>query len=232
MGKKKKTLGAGKKKIYFCTKVILSLACVLCSPPPSFSFLLWAVIYVVEKRLIWRGKRQFYSLKHFFFVRFFSLKAERSRPLRHLSVTVAFTLPFSACRYRMGMSSLIIHFFSLVYFFFFKRERDGIFSAVLCELFWCSLFHGQKKRLLKKTTTLNWAPCFLFVIMSGNTSVCREQNTKQDFIKTRFFFFLSLQLQTYFTKIHVGWWDTCWLCTEFYTVWANLEVRWTKNEIR
>lgn len=116
--RKKKTLGAGKKKIYFCTKVILSLACVLCSPPPSFSFLLWAVIYVVEKRLIWRGKRQFYSLKHFFFVRFFSLKAERSRPLRHLSVTVAFTLPFSACRYRMGMSSLIIHFFSLVYFFF------------------------------------------------------------------------------------------------------------------
>lgn len=142
-----------------------------------------------KKGLFDEASGNFTAWNIFFLFVFFSLKAERSRPLRHLSVTVAFTLPFSACRYRMGMSSLI-HFFSLVYFFFFKKtERDGIFSAVLCELFWCSLFHGQKKRLLKKKTTLNWAPCFLFVIMSGNTSVCREQNTKQDFIKTRFFFF-------------------------------------------
>lgn len=150
MGKKKKTLGAGKKKIYFCTKVILSLACVLCSPPPSFSFLLWAVIYVVEKRLIWRGKRQFYSLKHFFCPFFFSQSWEESSA----------SAPFGNCRLYFAIFCLSLsdgdvfsHYsflFSCLFFFFKKRERWHFLSCSLWVVLMFSLSWTEKKVIKKK----------------------------------------------------------------------------------
>lgn len=74
-GKKEK-----KKRIYFCTKLILSLACVL--------FVLWAVVY---------GKA--YSTRQ----EAIQIYGERRRAFSTL-VTVAFSLPFPARRCRTGMS--------------------------------------------------------------------------------------------------------------------------------
>lgn len=121
------------KKIYFCTKVILSLACVLC----SFPFLLRAVVYVVEK-LIQRGNFQIENFKLRRIVGFGT------------SVTVSPLLchfqPVAA-RWECLLS---------LYFCRFLRR----WNFVICSLWvvlWCSIFHGQKKRLLKKTQSeLDW----------------------------------------------------------------------------
>lgn len=102
------------KKIYFCTKVILSLACVLCSFP---LFLLRAVVYVVEK-LIQRGNFQIENFKLRGIVGFGT------------SVTVSpfYFAIFQPVAAMMGMSSFII-FLSI-----FKRR----WNFVICSL-WVAL---------------------------------------------------------------------------------------------
>lgn len=117
------------KKIYFCTKVILSLAHVLC----SFPFLLWALIYVVEKLI----RQENFQIEN--------VRREEWSALALLVTVSPLLCHFSTRRCKTGMSSFIIFFFWSIF------KGDGIF--VICSLWvvlWCSIFHGQKKKTVIK----------------------------------------------------------------------------------
>lgn len=117
-------------EIYFCTKVILSLACVL-------AFVLWAVVY-----------GEAYSTRQ----EAIQIYGERSRAFGTL-VTVAFSLPFSARHCRTGTS------FLLLLPIFFKRRFEFL-SFVLCGLFSDVLsWTRKKKRLIKKPCELRCLLC-------------------------------------------------------------------------
>lgn len=77
------------KKIYFCTKVILSPAYVLC----SFPFLLWAVVYIVEHFSIFR------------------LEMRGIAGFGTFGNRVAFTLPFSTPSMQDGQCLLTLYIF-------------------------------------------------------------------------------------------------------------------------
>lgn len=124
------------KKIYFCTKVILSLACVLCSFPSPLYFLLWAVIYVVEKAYSTR-QEAILQVEFLFFLK----KKVRSRQLWHLSVTVSPLL----CHFQppspvaTGRECLL----SLFLFFCLFLKGDGILSLWVVLMFFS--FMDRKK---------------------------------------------------------------------------------------
>lgn len=66
--REKKTLG---REIYFCTKVILSLACVLCSPLPPFHFFC-GLSYVVGGKKAYLTRQP--AILHFFVFCYFLSK--------------------------------------------------------------------------------------------------------------------------------------------------------------
>lgn len=106
------------------------------------------------------------------------IQGERSRWLWHLGNCVAFTLPFSACRRKTGMSSFII-FLSI-----FKEMEFCHLFFVGCSLMF-SIFHGQKKRLLKNSKVSS-AASFCFVLkMHVHSRLGHVKHIKTGFIKTQ-----------------------------------------------
>lgn len=202
------------KKIYFCTKVILSLACVLCSFPSPPFFLLWAVIYVVEKA--YSTRQEAILQVEFFFL--FLKRWEESSALAPFGNCVAFTLPFStpppSRRHRTGMSSLII-----IIFFCLFLKGDGILSLWVVLMFFS--FMDRKKRLLKKNlqTKHRWFLCRVKKYKKIRSVYLKH--TKTGFIETQI---IALHRKTHGTKIQVDWsGDTAGFVWRP-TVQANLEV--------
>lgn len=128
--KEKEKKNTWKKKFYFCTKVILSLACV-----PFFPPIFCGPSYTLWKKLIQQDN---FQIENFF------KKVRGVSRLWHLGNCVAFTLPFSTRR-RKRRECLLSLYFCL----FLKRRWN------FCHLFFvgCSLMFylsWTEKKVIKK----------------------------------------------------------------------------------
>lgn len=126
-------------------------------------FLPWAVVYVVEK-LIRRGKRQFTDWK-------FKVRVVGFGTLVTVSPLFCHFQPVAA-RWECLLSLLFCLFL----------KGDWILSAVLCGLFWCSIFHGQKKVIKKLKSELDWRRLILCNVTNALLLTTRYHETYKNWL--------------------------------------------------